>query len=140
MMPTATATIERHQAIWPAMAEDQMNAMLADLNTQLERMLCAELAKLAPGDRRLFRAELGAISTCIVDDATLQSRGAIKMAAWCDPPKVWLVERGSDDDWLDDEQAAALVKAGAGVCRFDTNGDGDCVVALCDHCHPEGWV
>lgn len=137
-MPTAIATVPpNHGAVWPAELEDKLNAMLADLNRQVEIALVCELAGLPPGDRRLFRAELGLINTYMDHD---QSTGVIRMRAECTPPKTWLVERGSDDDTMSDEQAAVLVKAGAVACRFDTDGDGGCAMALCDYCHPEAWV
>lgn len=138
-MPTATVPIHIRAAMRGSDAavtalQDHMHAMLAELNRQLEVALLVELAKLEPAERRLFRAELAPIQTAM--DET--SYNVATMVATCDPPRVWLVERGSDDDNLTDEQATALIKAGAGACRFSS--DGDCTVALCDYCHPEAWL
>lgn len=117
--------------------EQAMHALLADLNRQLEIALRVELAKLTPSERRLFRAELAQVHASLIVDPT---GNTMTLAAECDPPRVRLVERGGDEDTLTDEQATALIKAGASLCRFDTDGDGDCHVALCDYCHPEAWL
>jgi len=116
--------------------DDRQHAMLADLNRQLETALVVELAKLAPGDRRLFRAALYPVQTRLED-----RDGTTYLVAECDPPKMWLVERHSDEDFMDPEHAAKLVKAGAGQCRFTTDDHAEpCPVALCDFHYPEAWV
>ena len=138
-MPTAQLVYDdRHQ---PIAAMEHLHVKTAEayaaIQQQVETALRLELAKLPPQDRRLFRAELAPIESSVDHDT---DRGTWTMVLECAPPKTWLVERGSDDDNMTAEQAALLVKAGAGLCRFDTDGEGDCHVALCDHCHPEAWV
>ena len=65
----------------------------------------------------------------------------VTLVAECDPPKMWLVEPGSDDDNLTDDQAVLLIKAGAAACRFATDDlDADCGIELCDFHHPEAWL
>lgn len=115
---------------------DHMHQALAELDQQLERVLRAELAKLAPHERRLFRAELAPTTQYL--QANPAQPHLVDVVVECDPPRVWLVAPGSPEDDLTTEQATMLVKAGAGACRFDS--DGDCAVALCDACHPEEWA
>lgn len=134
-MPTATLTTSPTTSA--ERASEQMHVLLAELNMELERMLRAELAKLPPQDRRLFRAELAPIDQRLERD---DHSNEVRLVLVCDPPRIWMVEPGSDADDLTVEQATMLVKAGAGACRFDTDGDGDCHVALCDACHPEAWA
>ena len=97
-MPSSTATIPRRTPA--ALMDDQLGAALAELNWQIEMTLVVELAKLPPGERRLFRAELAPIETHL--DGTTSSSNMVTLVAECDPPKMWLVEPGSDDDNLTD--------------------------------------
>lgn len=135
-MPTAQLTYDDNPgAAAVEHMQREFGAALAEISRQVEIALVVELAKLAPQERRLFRAELQEIQSNVNHDTTT---GTWTTEVWCDPPKVWMVERGSPEDNMTDEQACMLIKAGAAQCRFDT--DGDCHVALCDHCHPEAWV
>jgi hypothetical protein len=137
-MPTAQLVYDDHQAHY---AIERMHIETAGamevLQQQIETVLRIELAKLAPQDRRLFRAELAEIRSSVNHDT---KAGTWTLVLEADPPRTWLVERGSDDDTMSDENAAMLIKAGAGSCRFDSDGDGDCAVALCDFHYPEAWV
>ena len=138
-MPTAQLVYDdRHQS---HTAIEHMQVQTAEayaaLHRDLETALRLELAKLAPQDRRLFRAELAPIQSGVDHDTIA---GTWTMWLECDPPRTWLVERGSDDDNLTDEQAAELVKAGAGLCRFGGTTTEPCDTDVCDACHPEAWV
>lgn len=136
-MPTSHATIPPHTA--PALMEDYIGAAIAAMHRQIETALLVQLAALPPGDRRLFRAELAEIHSGMEGDTSARNLTTIVLE--CDPPKTWLVERGSDDDNLTDEQATMLIRAGAVLCQFASDDPkADCGVALCDFHHPEAWL
>lgn len=134
-MPTAIANMptgQRPTAL--AMMDDLLTDAMAELNWQIEMALVVELAKLPPGDRRLFRAELYPINSRFED--TTEPSNLQRMVL-----KTWLVQRGSPEDDMTDEQACLLIKAGAAQCRFmGDDPDQPCSVDLCDHCHPEAWL
>lgn len=138
-MPTAHLVYDdRHATHAIERMQIETADALAELNRQLVTAIVVELAKLAPRERRLLRWELAPVESSVDHDT---SANTWTLVVECDPPKFWMVEPGSDDDLaLPDEIAVARIKAGAGACRFDTDGDGDCPMALCDHCHPESWL
>ncbi len=138
-MPTAQLVYDDRQQ--PSHAIEYLQVKTSEayaaIQQQVETALRIELAKLAPQDRRLFRAELAEIQSGVDHDTIA---GTWTMWLQCDPPKTWVVERGSDDDNMTDEQAAQLVKAGTGSCRFDGTDSEPCATDVCDACHPEAWV
>lgn len=137
-MPTAALTYDNPYGPTDVMRlQDEFSALCASLADEGERQLRAALAKLAPGDRRLMRAEFAPITQRLDHDPTGNTTTLVLEQ---DPPKVWTVERGGPEDTLDAAAAAALVRAGAGPCLFGAHAGEPCPVSLCDACHPESWA